>query len=108
MSTLVEGLFQWIFNIMANFIDFAFSPLNQLLQPVLAGILASEQLLNFYNVINTYVLPSTGFFVNIVPPKTWLAIEIGILFYISIFGVVLAMYFILKILRIIKNIVPFA
>lgn len=107
METLAETLFNLLFNIINAFLSVVMIPINQVMQPVLAGLLTAEQLVNFYDVLNDYILPTCGFFVNIVPPLTWSAILIFITFYGSVFTLVFALHWVLKILRVAKRIVPF-
>ena len=107
MDTIANSLIDLLFNIINIFLSVILAPVNTALQPVLAGVLTSEQLLNFYNVVNLYVLPTCGFFINLIPPLTWNAIVIFILFYIGLFSVVTILHGVLKILRVVKRLVPF-
>ncbi len=107
IDSLVQNFFDFLFVIINSFLNIIFAPLNQMLQPIMAAVLSSDQVLNFYNVMNSYVLPSVGFFVNLVPPFTWNAILIFILFYISLFSCVAFLHVGLKVLRVVKRLIPF-
>lgn len=108
IDSVVETFFNFFYVIINSFLNIIFAPLNQMMQPIMAGILSSEQVINFYNVMNSYVLPSVGFFVNLVPPLTWNSILIFILFYISLFSAVAFLHVGLKVLKVVKRLIPFA
>lgn len=107
MDSISQSILDTIFNLSQTFINIIMSPINQALDPVLSGILASEQIVNFYYVINNYVLPGVSYFINIIPPYTWSALLVFITFYIGLYSVVMAVHLVLKVLRVIKRLVPF-
>ena len=50
METLAETLFNLLFNIINAFLSVVMIPINQVMQPVLAGLLTAEQLVNIIEV----------------------------------------------------------
>ena len=64
MDSFIEGLYNAIYFIINQFLSIVLLPINQLLEPLLAGVLTSEQLLSFYGILNTYILPTCAFFVH--------------------------------------------
>lgn len=108
IDSVVQSFYNFFYMCANTFLSIIFAPVNQMMQPILAGILSADQVINFYNVLNTYVLPTCGFFINLVPPLTWNAILIFLLFYISLFSCVAFLHVGLKVLRVVKRLVPLA
>lgn len=80
-----------------------FSPIETLWVDIDIAIQTAPLIQNFYNVINTYFIPSISWFTNLIPPYTWSAIKLHIDFMILIYGVTFMLHVILKPLKIIKK-----
>lgn len=86
-----------------TFTSVVFSPIEALWVDIDIAIQTAPLITNFYNVINTYFIPSISWFTNLIPPYTWSAIKLHIDFMILIYGVTLTLHVILKPLKFIKK-----
>ena len=108
MDSIVQALFNFLFNIINIFLEAIFSVPFLLLGQLFDGIVISDFVNNFYSVLNTYVIPSASWFTNLVPPLTWNLIVLYFTFQVGLYSVVIVSHLIIKPLRVIKKLVPFS
>lgn len=113
---VVEGLGQLIFNVFVvginGFIDLLFSPIfngiNNIFTAFFGNLLIAPVLLNFYDVLNNYVIYYLGYFCSIIPPLTWDVIILSLDLFVLIHTFELTFGLLFKAFRLIKEFVPFA
>ena len=104
--------FNIIFSIFTGFIDTIFSPifggLNGAFGGFITNLLASPVLINFYTVLNNYVIPYVGYFTNWIPPLTWqvLVFSLDLFVVVHVFQFTFGLIF--KAMRLLKEFVPLA
>lgn len=110
------GLGTAIFNIIISgvngLINMLFSPifsgLNNVMTSFFGNLLLSPVLLNFYNVLNGFVIPYLRYFLDLIPPLTFDVIILALDFFILVHAWELTVGIIFKALRLIKEFVPLA
>lgn len=113
---LLENFGTYFFNILISlingFINMLFSPIfngiNNVITSFFGNVLVSPVLLNFYDVLNDYVIVYIGYFTSIIPPLTWQVIVLGLDLFILVHAFELTFGLIFKALRLLKEFVPFA
>ena len=104
--------FNIFIGVLNGFIDVLFSPiingLNNILVSFFGNILIHDVILNFYDVLNNYVIPTFSYFTNLIPPMTWNVILLNLTLYGLIYTFTLTIGLIFKAFRLIKEFVPFA
>jgi len=113
---VLEGLGTLIFNVLVSgingFIDLIFSPIfngiNNIFAAFFGNVLLSPVLLNFYDVLNDYVIYYLGYFCSLIPPLTWDVIILSLDLFILIHAFELTFGLIFKAFRLIKEFIPLA
>lgn len=108
MDSIVSGLFNFLFNLINSFLSAIFSVPLTMVGQLFDGIVISDFTTNFYNILNTYVIPTASWFSNLIPPLTWNLIVLYFTFQLSLYVVVFATHLIVKPLSVIKKLVPFS